>query len=115
MSLRTYPLSSLRASFPDIVMPNSYQLAVNNINNINGDCTNLVPGQVLCLGTKDHDCQTTHVVGSGDTCDAISSAAGVNNTLLSSNNPQINGECSNIYVGEVRSSCAIMKSTQANF
>lgn len=87
------------------LFPNSYQLAVNNVNHINAECTDLEVGQVLCIGTQGHDCQTTHVVGAGDSCDAIDSAAGVNMTLLIANNPQINEQCSNIYIGEVRSSC----------
>jgi LysM domain len=78
---------------------------VNNVNHINAECTDLEVGQVLCIGTQGHDCQTTHVVGAGDSCDAIDSAAGVNMTLLIANNPQINEQCSNIYIGEVRSSC----------
>jgi len=79
----------------------TYQLAVNNIKTINADCTNLMPNNKLCLGTKGEDCRTTHVVSDGDTCDSISSAAGINNTMLTMNNPQINSECSNIYTGEV--------------
>lgn len=79
----------------------TYQLAVNNMKTINADCTNLQPGSTLCLGTAGKDCQTTHVVGLGDTCDSVSSAAGINNTLLTLNNPQINADCSDIYIGEV--------------
>ena len=37
----------------------------------------------------------------GDTCDAIASAHNVNTTLLHENNPQINPDCTNIYIGEV--------------
>jgi len=79
----------------------TYQLAVNNIKSINSGCTNLVPGQVLCLGTSGDDCQTVDVVGASDTCDSIASAAGINTTILTLNNPQINAGCSNIYTGEV--------------
>jgi hypothetical protein len=35
------------------------------------------------------------------TCDLISSTYGLTNTTLYLNNPQINNDCSNIYVGEV--------------
>jgi hypothetical protein len=42
----------------------------------------------------------TAVVG-GDTCDAVAAAHSVNTTLLHENNPQINPECTNIYIGEV--------------
>lgn len=37
----------------------------------------------------------------GDTCDAIAAAKNVNTTLLHENNPQINPDCTNIYIGEV--------------
>lgn len=37
----------------------------------------------------------------GDTCDAVAAAHNVNTTLLYENNPQINPECTNIYIGEV--------------
>lgn len=37
----------------------------------------------------------------GDTCEAIATAHNVNTTLLHENNPQIDPECSNIYIGEV--------------
>lgn len=37
----------------------------------------------------------------GDTCDAISAAHQINTTILHENNPQINPDCSNIYIGEV--------------
>jgi len=79
----------------------TYQLAVNNVKAINGDCTDLKPGSTLCLGKTGEDCQTTHVVNTDDTCDSIASAAGINSTILNQNNPQINDGCTNIYIGEV--------------
>jgi LysM repeat protein len=80
----------------------SYQLAVNNMDAINSGCTDLKPGSELCLGTiPSEDCQTTHVVDAGETCGTIASAAGINATILNSNNPQINSDCTNIYSGEV--------------
>jgi len=79
----------------------TYQLAVNNINNINYNCSNLQYGEIICLGSVGADCQTTHVVGSGDTCDSIASAAGINTTMLNLNNPQIDADCTNVYIGEV--------------
>jgi hypothetical protein len=36
-----------------------------------------------------------------DTCDTIAAAQNVNTTLIHENNPQINPDCTNIYVGEV--------------
>ena len=65
-------------------------------------CHNLQVGQVLCLGTKDEDCTTTRVVESGDSCDSIMQAASINSTVLYHNNPQLDADCTNLYVGEVR-------------
>ena len=82
-------------------MGSSYQIAVVNWPNINDDCTNLQPYSTICLGDTGEDCQTTYVVKLGDTCDIVSNCAGVNNTILYLNNPQIDQGCSNLYVGEV--------------
>jgi len=79
----------------------TYQLAVVNINTIDAACDNLEPGAGLCLGWQGEDCTTTYVVQLDDTCDGISAMSGVNNTILYSNNPQINEGCTNIYIGEV--------------
>jgi hypothetical protein len=48
------------------------------------------------------DLTSSLVVKSGDTCDEVSSVAGINSTILWANNPQIDSQCSNIYIGEVR-------------
>lgn len=70
---------------------------------INPECTNLVPGQTLCLGTvASEDCTQTYVVKAADDCDNIASTVGLNTTMMSLNNPQINEGCTNIYIGEVR-------------
>ena len=37
----------------------------------------------------------------GDTCEAIGAAHNANSTLIHENNPQIDPQCSNIYIGEV--------------
>ncbi|KIJ15737.1 hypothetical protein PAXINDRAFT_11330 [Paxillus involutus ATCC 200175] len=79
----------------------TYQLAVVNINTIDAGCDNLVPGASICLGWTGQDCSTTYVVKQDDNCDDISGAYGINSTILYMNNPQINQDCSNIYVGEV--------------
>ncbi|KAF9235934.1 hypothetical protein BU15DRAFT_77435 [Melanogaster broomeanus] len=79
----------------------TYQLAVVNIDTIDAGCDNLMPGASICLGWQGEDCSTTYVVQLDDTCDGISSMAGVNSTILYMNNPQINEDCTNIYVGEV--------------
>jgi LysM repeat protein len=79
----------------------TYQLAVVNHNVINSECTNLVPGNDICLGWAGSDCQTTTVIRKDDTCEKIESRSGINATILYLNNPQINDDCSNIYIGEV--------------
>lgn len=80
----------------------TYQLAAVNSGVIDSTCSNLSPDSSICLGTEGEDCSTTYVVQSGDTCDDISSVFGINSTLLWTNNPNIDSECSNIYIGEVR-------------
>ena len=57
--------------------------------------------QPLCLGITGQDCQVTHVVVSGDNCQAIAQAAGTTYDLILANNPNVNSECTNIYPGEV--------------
>ncbi|KAG1883590.1 hypothetical protein F4604DRAFT_1735711 [Suillus subluteus] len=79
----------------------TYQLAVVNVGIIDDACDNLVVGQSYCLGWQGQDCTTTYVVQQNDDCDIISSAAGINTTILYENNPQINDYCTNIYIGEV--------------
>ncbi|EIN04658.1 hypothetical protein PUNSTDRAFT_128216 [Punctularia strigosozonata HHB-11173 SS5] len=78
----------------------TYQLAVAN-SNIDPACSNLLPGETLCLGNEGEDCSTTYVVKADDTCDTIGGVAGVNSTMLTLNNPQINQDCTNLYIGEV--------------
>lgn len=79
----------------------TYQLAVINNGIINDQCTNLIPNETICLGYQGEDCTTVYTVAKGDTCDAIASAHNVNTTLIHENNPQINPDCTNIYIGEV--------------
>ncbi len=79
----------------------SFQLATVNKGKINDQCTDLQPGATLCLGNTGEDCTETYVVKLGDTCDGVSGASGLNNTILYHNNPQIDQGCTNIYVGEV--------------
>ncbi|KAF8164102.1 hypothetical protein BJ912DRAFT_1035099 [Pholiota molesta] len=79
-----------------------YQLAVLNSNAVNSACTNLLPGQTLCLAENaDEDCNSTYTVLNGDSCDSIAAANALNTTILTLNNPQIDQGCSNIYPGEV--------------
>ncbi|KAH9890901.1 hypothetical protein C8Q73DRAFT_746987 [Cubamyces lactineus] len=79
----------------------TYQLAIVNAGSIDSGCDNLQPGQVLCLGTEGEDCSTTHVVQTDDTCDGITANYNINATMLYANNPQIDSECGNLYIGEV--------------
>ncbi|XP_006457467.1 hypothetical protein AGABI2DRAFT_196156 [Agaricus bisporus var. bisporus H97] len=80
----------------------TYQLAVSNQGAIDSSCSNLMPGQQICLATTAaEDCTDVYVVQPDDTCDGISSMKNLNSTILRLNNPQINEACDNIYVGEV--------------
>ncbi|KAI0794840.1 hypothetical protein C8Q75DRAFT_803684 [Abortiporus biennis] len=80
----------------------TYQLRVNNINTINQACTNIEIGQTVCLGNNDDkDCKSTYVVVGGDSCDAVASRHGLNSTMFNLNNPQLNSDCDNLYIGEV--------------
>jgi LysM repeat protein len=79
----------------------TYQLAVVNIDNINPQCSNLVPYSSICLGWAGEDCTTTYVVQLGDTCDEVAAAWGLNTTIFYLNNPQLNSDCTNLYIGEV--------------
>ncbi|TFY68153.1 hypothetical protein EVG20_g3668 [Dentipellis fragilis] len=83
----------------------TYQLAVINSDAINTECTNLQPGQNICLGTQGEDCNTTYVVQPDDTCDGIMQAQALNATIFFANNPQlkpeVNPDCTNLYIGEV--------------
>jgi len=79
----------------------TYQLAVLNKGVIDSACTNLIPGETICLGNAGEDCNNVHVVALGDNCESVQNKAGINSTLLYQNNPQVNADCSNIYVGEV--------------
>lgn len=77
-------------------------MAVINNGVINSACSDLTPGKSICLGYEGEDCSTTYVVKADDTCDGLSSVAGINSTMLFLNNPQIDAECGNLYIGEVR-------------
>ena len=89
---------------------------------INANCNNLLAGEVimsfhfpsnssltrhlfqlLCLGISGQDCNAVHIVAPGDTCDSIASSSGTTLSTLLLNNPNINTACSNLGVGEVRS------------
>jgi len=79
----------------------TYQLAVVNYGIINQECSNLYAGEHICLGHPGEDCTDTYVVEPCDTCEDISAKTGVPLDILYVNNPQIDDDCKNIYVGEV--------------
>lgn len=47
------------------------------------------------------DCNTVHVVESGDFCAGIAGEAGISVDTLLANNPNVNSGCTNIAIGEV--------------
>jgi len=79
----------------------TYQLGATNAGVINEACTNLQIDSTICLGNAEGDCQTTYVVQGGDSCGKIWENSRINATIFSFNNPQVNQDCSNIYIGEV--------------
>ncbi|KAJ7768534.1 hypothetical protein B0H16DRAFT_1366218 [Mycena metata] len=79
----------------------TYQLATINAGYINAGCTNLEPGDSICLGYAGEDCTTTYVIVADDTCDAITDKFSISSDTLRTNNPQINDACDNLYTGEV--------------
>ncbi|CAD6564930.1 MAG: hypothetical protein TREMPRED_000404 [Tremellales sp. Tagirdzhanova-0007] len=79
----------------------TFQLALVNEATIDESCDNLSVGENVCLGITGEDCTKVYTVVSNDTCAWIEEMYGMSNSTLYSNNPQINPDCSNIYVGEV--------------
>jgi len=79
----------------------TFQLALVNEASISENCDNLTPGEIICLGIQGQDCTKVYTVVANDTCQWIEEMYGVSNATLVANNPQIDEECSNIYVGEV--------------
>lgn len=79
----------------------TFQLALVNENAISENCDNLTPDQTLCLGVTGHDCTKVYTIQENDTCAFLQEAYGMDNATLYANNPQIDAECSNIYIGEV--------------
>ncbi|KAF9261108.1 hypothetical protein L218DRAFT_946301 [Marasmius fiardii PR-910] len=79
----------------------TYQLATINAGHIDQACSNLQPGDSICLGYENEDCTSTYVVQADDTCDAVVQAHSIDMTSFIANNPQINDQCNNMYIGEV--------------
>lgn len=68
-----------------------------------------LPPQPLCLGIVGQDCDITHVVQPGDTCDIIAQEAKTTLPILLVNNPDINTFCTNLLPGVVSRHEACMK------
>ncbi|KGB78511.2 hypothetical protein CNBG_4349 [Cryptococcus deuterogattii R265] len=79
----------------------TYQLALVNDATIDENCDNLAPDESVCLGIEGQDCTKVYTVVANDTCAWIQEMYGISNETLYANNPQIDAECENIYVGEV--------------
>lgn len=79
----------------------TYQLASANTQTIDPTCSNLQPGQSLCLAWAGYDCTELATVQAQDSCQDILAAANINMTALLYNNPQIGQDCAGLYVGEV--------------
>ncbi|KJA16072.1 carbohydrate-binding module family 50 protein [Hypholoma sublateritium FD-334 SS-4] len=79
----------------------TFQLATVNSAIIDPACDNLQVGEVLCLGLVGQDCDTVHVVASGDICDTIASQANITTAVLLADNPNVDAACTNIHIGEV--------------
>lgn len=77
----------------------TYQLAAVNSDAVDPECSNLQIGEQLCLGTSGEDCTTLHFVNDSDTCTSIQSQYGLNSTILTQNNPNIDDGCDNLYPG----------------
>lgn len=79
----------------------TFQLALINTPEVNENCDNLLPDQEVCLGTAEYDCTKVYTVVENDTCEWLETMYGMTQETLHSNNPQINPDCTNIYIGQV--------------
>lgn len=79
----------------------TFQLALVNSPEVNERCDNLEPGQDVCLGVDAYDCKKVYTVVKGDTCSWLETMYGMTQDTLHANNPQINPDCTNIYIGQV--------------
>ncbi|VDB96257.1 unnamed protein product [Peniophora sp. CBMAI 1063] len=82
----------------------TYQLSTVNPT-INDLCANLEIGWNLCLGLEGSDCQTTYVVEPNDTIESIAEKYSTNSSTVLANNPQLEKDSSNLYIGEVLALC----------
>jgi len=68
---------------------------------IDQECSNLMPGETLCLATPSEDCKQVYTVVPNDTCGEVAEAHGVDLETFYSNNPLLSHDCDNLYIGEV--------------
>ena len=54
------------------------------------------------MGVTGQDCDEVHVVAEGDFCASIAAAADIELSTLLANNPNVDADCTNIGIGEVR-------------
>ena len=62
-----------------------------------------MPEQKLCLAKKNEDCKQVYRVKPNDYCELVAEAHGIELSTLYHNNPQLNHDCTNLYIDEVRS------------
>ncbi|KAI0031257.1 hypothetical protein K488DRAFT_71559 [Vararia minispora EC-137] len=67
----------------------TYQILSVNSPTVNSGCTNIFPGEVICLAIEGQDCQPVAVVQDGDSCSSIASGAAINISTLLANNPNL--------------------------
>lgn len=79
----------------------SWQIRFENSDFIDVECSNLYPGERICLGVVGRDCQQVHVVQPEETCASIAAASGLTTEGFRSANWRAVGDDCFIYVGEV--------------
>lgn len=67
---------------------------------INAECSNIVGGAAICVDSAVNTCGATYVVGGQEGgCSGIASSLGITLQTLLQLNPNVNSECTNIYIG----------------
>ena len=66
--------------------------------------------QELCLGLDGQDCNTVVTVQALYSCSSIATIIQIPLSTLLANNPNVNADCSNLFIGEVRSSHTAFRS-----
>ncbi|KAF9455416.1 hypothetical protein BDZ94DRAFT_1205763 [Collybia nuda] len=77
---------------------------------INSNCSNLIGGAAICIDSAINTCGSVYAVtGTEGACVGIATTLGMTLQELLSLNPNVNAQCSNIYIGEVL--CTAKKTT----